>query len=365
MKDIHDYSAEFRRFSRQQEAKPSPLYTHIAAQIASDPGPLLPLLAAIPPLEQAPNLLFASVHFLLKRAPEQPLATYYASIHKETRRDPDAHAFILFRDFCKAQHEEISNLLLHRRTQTNEPRRGLALLPAIHLAGQLAGGRPLTLVEIGCSAGLNLLFDQYGYRYIDEQGDEYRAGMTESPLQLDARLCGRLLPPLKEQTPIIAKRLGIDLAPVDLHNSDDISWLEALVWPEHHDRREHLKKAVVIARDFTLNLYEGDALALLPRIAASLDNLEIPVFYHTYVWQQLRAAQRKQLSHHIAQSAHRFPQAFHLWHERGPSLEPPKLSLRHFAAGEMASERLLAHCGAHVRWLKWQDQGSGLRLGQK
>ena len=58
-----------------------------------------------------------------------------------------------------------------RSTQTNEVGRCAALLPALT---QLAvdapgaphgGGRPLGLVEVGASAGLNLLVDRYGYEY--------------------------------------------------------------------------------------------------------------------------------------------------------------------------------------------------------
>ncbi len=46
--------------------------------------------------------------------------------------------------------------------QTNEVQRAWALLPGFLT---LADGRPLDLLELGPSAGLNLVWDRYGYRY--------------------------------------------------------------------------------------------------------------------------------------------------------------------------------------------------------
>ena len=56
-----------------------------------------------------------------------------------------------------------------RSIQTNEVGRSAALLPALAVvrAGALAVGddRPLALVELGPSAGLNLLLDRYAVTY--------------------------------------------------------------------------------------------------------------------------------------------------------------------------------------------------------
>jgi len=48
-----------------------------------------------------------------------------------------------------------------QRVQTNEVQRCTALIPAFELVFRRGDNRPFALVEIGASAGLNLLWDHY------------------------------------------------------------------------------------------------------------------------------------------------------------------------------------------------------------
>ena len=94
-------------------------------------------------------------------------------------------------------------------------------LPAF---GEVANraGRPLTLIEIGPSAGLNLVFDRYGYDY----GNGIVAGVTESAVRINSDSRGA--PPPVSPLPRVAARLGIDLNPLDVGDSDEMDWLRAL-----------------------------------------------------------------------------------------------------------------------------------------
>jgi hypothetical protein len=60
--------------------------------------------------------------------------------------------------------------------QTNEVGRCASLLPAFGVVAARTDGRPLALVELGTSAGLNLVWDAYGYAY----GAAGRAGGSGS-----------------------------------------------------------------------------------------------------------------------------------------------------------------------------------------
>jgi hypothetical protein len=81
---------------------------------------------------------------------------------------------------------------------------------------------PLALIEVGASAGLCLLLDRYAYRYGDRS-----VGEPSSPLLIDCQALGRV--PVPAHLPDIAWRRGIDIAPVDVTDDEDVRWLEARV----------------------------------------------------------------------------------------------------------------------------------------
>ena len=66
----------------------------------------------------------------------------------------------LFCDFVVSHREEIAPLLATRYVQTNEVNRAAAIAPLVNLYAQRSG-LPVALVDVGCSAGLNLLLDRY------------------------------------------------------------------------------------------------------------------------------------------------------------------------------------------------------------
>ncbi len=56
------------------------------------------------------------------------------------------------------------------------------------------------------------------------------------------------------------------------------NWLTALVWPEHHERRERLTKALDFARHQNLQIVKGDVLDDLPSLLG-----KVPVGLKTVV----------------------------------------------------------------------------------
>ena len=224
-------SHRFRLFADEVRGS-SPLYERLSLDIAGDPE-LLALCAAARPGQPLPNLLFAAVHSLLLGGAAHPLAQYYptemreGAVHAKGDADVDAGSvdgdpYPLFRAFCLERRGEIEALLATRLVQTNEVRRSACLLPAFVSAEHELPGHGLALVEIGPSAGLNLLWDRYGYEYrqaapaaarSDDAAEPgavqgasgaaavHRCGDPSSPVQITCNLRGERVPPLPERLP--------------------------------------------------------------------------------------------------------------------------------------------------------------------
>ena len=125
---------------------------------------------------------------------------------------------------------ELERLIATRSTQTNEVGRCTGLLPGLcHIAAQYEWHEPLSLLDLGTSAGLNLLFDDYAYTYRAAEGGAVRtAGTADSAVALECSVRDDLthLPELR--LPVMAERVGLDLSPVDPFSDDDALWLLGL-----------------------------------------------------------------------------------------------------------------------------------------
>ncbi|GAB1639796.1 hypothetical protein KRMM14A1259_02190 [Krasilnikovia sp. MM14-A1259] len=84
-------------------------------------------------------------------------------------------------------------------------------------------------------------------------------------------------------------RAGLDLNPLQVTNPADVSWLEALIWPEHHHRRERLHAAAAVAAADPPVLVRGDLVDDLPALAARAPADATLVVFHTSVLYQVPA----------------------------------------------------------------------------
>ena len=160
-----------------------------------------------------------------------------------------------------------------RATQTNEVGRCALLLPVFQRMPA-----PLALVEVGASAGLNLLFDRYSYDYSWGDGTSGRIG-EGTPLLTCAGPPGWA----GDEFPAVASRVGIDREPVDVTDDDAVAWLRACIFADQLDRLERLDQAVVTARRDPPRIVSGDALDVLAGVVAEIpDDAHVCVF-HTHV----------------------------------------------------------------------------------
>ena len=173
---------------------------------------------------------------------------------------------------------ELAELLESRSIQTNEVGRSAALLPAFELVDRHFD-RPLALIEIGCSAGLNLFFDRFHIDY----GEAGNAGPTDSPVRLSCDVRGPLRPPIPSSGPTVVSRLGIDLRPVDVTDPDAARWLEACIWPDVPHRVERFRAAVALAQADPPEVWTGDAVDLVEAAVARVPTGSVACLDATWV----------------------------------------------------------------------------------
>ena len=238
----------YRVWAKEAKGR-SPAYVTLSNSVADDPA-ILEFLLTLPQDKRQPNLLFASACYLLG-TPADP-----GTLRKLVDRDQDA----------------LTQVMLTRRTQTNEAARCATLLPAL---AQLP--EPLALIEVGASAGLTLLFDHYSYDY----GDAVIAGSDPQAPTLRCGLRGPV--PVPARVPEIAWRAGLDLNPLDVTDEDDMHWLSCLLWPGEGDRAQRLAAAIVTARRSPPPVHRGDLLTDLPALAAQAPADATLVVYHSAV----------------------------------------------------------------------------------
>lgn len=246
-----EISERYRDFAAYAEGD-SPCFVAWALGVAEDPE-IHAWLADLPRLKQQPNLVFAAARWHGARTP---------SPYAELRRT------------LLEQEPAIKQTVRERATQTNEVGRLATLTPVFAQVAVESG--PLSLIEVGASAGLCLFPDRYDYAW-PPLGDLTGSG---GPV-LTAAASGDL--PIPDTHPVVAWRGGADLNPLDVRDDDAMAWLANLVWPEQEERRDRLAQAVVIARQDPPEITEGDLFEALPTLLAVAARHGTPVVFHSAV----------------------------------------------------------------------------------
>ncbi len=322
----------------------SPLYAYLAQCVAQD-SDVLALVADADPSTTVTNLFFAAVHYLLLSGIDHPLAAFYADLSPQS--EPHTSAYPTFRDFCLEHDQQIRNLVQTRRVQTNEVGRCAGLLPAFEEVRRRSGGQPLALVEIGTSAGLHLLWDRYHYDY----GHAGTVGDAASPVRLVCEPRGPHPPLLPAVMPKVAYRVGIDIAPIDVHDAQATRWLQALIWPEHADRHRLLAAALTMARANPPRIVGGDAEDVLPEVLAEVPDDAVLCVYDSFTLNQMPRAKREGILARLAE--HAVKRDLYRVAQEGWSLtEPPHVELSTYHKDTLSIERF-AYCESHGRWIEW------------
>jgi hypothetical protein len=244
--------AVFRRQAANCESR-SPLYARICRELAGEP-----LVAEVAPdlRWDLPLRLLGGLHYLA--------LTESIDVWDDVR------------GMLASRGEWLRRFVSEQGVQTNEVGRCFGLLPCFLSVARDSGCQELDLVELGPSAGLNLLWDRYSYRY--QQGSrEAPGGLLELGRAERGQVPGELL----GLDVIVGERVGIDLEPVDVTRDDGACLLKAFVWADQVERLERLDLAIETVRRDPPRLVKGDYVELLPEILGARRPNALTVVFQT------------------------------------------------------------------------------------
>lgn len=282
---------------------------------------------------ERPLLLFAALRAdALADGPSHPL---HAAL-RDDAPDPDAMSDAALREALNPSQTGLWTSLGLRRVQTNETSRALAWLWPAAIAGCSGGARPLLLVDVGCSAGLNLV------------GDHLPHVWTAGGAALAVA-----------QRPHVVGRFGLDERPVDVARAEDARWLRACIWPGETQRLHRLDAALaalhsarargerieVVRRDATsAPAYARSALAAAPART-------LTIVYQTMMSGYLDPTSRAAFEDGMHQLLVTSPQGAVLWVDlevTGPATSPRPAELWvHARRGDERADVLLGTTGYH------------------
>ena len=212
----------------------SPLYERVAVAL-SESGEALRAIEAAPARKRHPTVILAALHDLALAGHAPALAAAYAAA------DGDAAAGAAI-DTLLRMTESVVALAVRRPTRADETGRCAVLYPAIAEAAHRIGADAVGVIDVGCSAGLNLTVDRVGITYSNGQA----LGDPSSPVQLSCSIVGDRPIPARAMPEVVA-RVGVDLDPVDVTDADDARWLRACVWPDQPERAARLEAEMALA----------------------------------------------------------------------------------------------------------------------
>ncbi len=243
------------------------------------------------------------------------------------------------------EHQDRLVHFMRHEPQTNEVCRSACLLGGfLHVAAETK--LPMRTFELGASAGLNQLWDRFGYRL----GEGRCWGDANSPVRIEADWRGTA-PPLNAQIEVIS-RAACDRKPVDLNDSEARQRLRAYVWADQANRLARLDAAIALALEVGAKVQTADAVdftrSIQPQSAA------VTVIYHSVFWQYVPQQGQIDLAAAIlalGESATRAnPVA---WVRMEPPAENPanmQLLVTLWPGGE---DRLLGYVHPHGTWANW------------
>lgn len=229
--------------------------------------------------------------------------------------------------------------------QTNEPARSANFMAALLVLADRFG-LPFELLEIGSSAGLNLLIDRFRYDL---------GGVTAGPedASVTIRPAWRGPPPPTASVQIGNVR-GVDIAPIDVTDPAAAERLMAYIWVDAPERTTRVEAAIGMIATQPVDLVRADAADWIEtRLAEPQAPGTCRVLMHSIVWQYLPARTQARITSAIeaagAATASDRPLA---WIRMEPDYVRRGIEV-HARAWPDLPERQLARTHPHGMWIEW------------
>ena len=242
---------------------------------------------------ERPLLLAAALHRIVRSGHAPRLAPFYGTCSGDYQPAQFDALHDALLDLLDHQRDEFMRRLQEQTLQTNEISRGITWL---YVLSDQWRSRPASvgLFEIGCSAGLNLIADKYGWDLQAAGRSHGKAGDPTVRIELvneSGRAHEQVLAAMAEIGASIKVRHGCDLHVPDVRRATDREMLEAMVWGDNPARLQRLKAAMTrLGRqrdEGRLSLVEDDAIAQIQaaasQLAEGLEPGDLVCFYNTVV----------------------------------------------------------------------------------
>ena len=232
--------------------------------------------------------------------------------------------------------------------QTNEAGRSANFIAAMLWLAEKGLPPRFECLEIGSSAGINLMLDRYRYDLGGVVVGPERAAMEFVPEWQGA-------PPPDRSIEIVATR-GCDVAPVDLTDPAQALRLKAYIWPEHTIRFERMEAAIAEARKRKPDLVRMNAADFITaELAKPQESRTTRVLMHSIVWQYVPEDQqdsvRAAMDEAGAQATEERPLAW-VSVEADRTVHRHLLKVRYWPGGDEEVQLAWSHPhGADIEWL--------------
>jgi hypothetical protein len=234
--------------------------------------------------------------------------------------------------------------------QTNEAGRSASFIAAMLWLAEQGLPARFDCLEIGSSAGINLMLDRFAYDLGGVHVTPKRPVLSFAPEW-------RGPPPPARPIAFAAVR-GCDIAPLDLADPVQSLRLKAYIWPEHRVRFERLEAAIAAARDRPPDLVQMDAAEFVEaELARPQAEGTTRLLMHSIVWQYVPADQQARVTAAMERAGRlATPTRAVAWValEANRTLARHELVVRYWPGGEQPV--ILGRAHAHGAWIEWFEE---------